>query len=205
MPLWGSGRGATQLIAEKKPTFLTAAAQRAVYATTAGWTQAAQGISAARAALAQREVLVAIGGLAGAQAASGTGLAAATITSVNWNISTFDKSAGGTLSVTVNYNEAVTVAVSNPTISITNSNAGSGSGRGPHTLTYASGSTTNRLTFTLAIGAANAATNADDVLVIAAQNITLASSSTISDDAGAAQVAISAAHGTAAGTILVVA
>ena len=47
--------------------------------------------------------------------------------------------------------------------------------------------------------------NADDVLVIGAQNITLASSSTIVDDAGNAQVAISAAHGTAAGTILVVA
>ena len=202
MPLWGSGRGATQLISEKKPTFLTAAEQRAVYATTRGWTQTAQGNDNAA---ADREVLVAIGGLAGAQAASGTGLAAATITSVNWNISTFDKSAGGTLSVTVNYNEAVTVAVSNPTIAVTNGNEGSGSGRGPHTLTYASGTGTNRLTFTLVIAAANAATNADDVLVIGAQNITLASSSTISDDAGAAQVAISAAHGTAAGTILVVA
>ena len=202
MPLWGSGRGATQLIAEKKPTFLTAAEQRAVYATNLGWTVAAGGNIRAT---AQREVLVAIGGLSGAQAASGTGLAAATITSVNWNISTFDKSAGGTLSATVNYNEAVTVAVSNPTIAVTNGNEGSGSGRGPHTLTYASGTGTNRLTFTLAIGAANAATNADDVLVIGAQNITLASSSTIVDDAGNAQVAISAAHGTAAGTILVVA
>ena len=201
MPLWGSGREGSQV----KPLHLTAVQKRAVYATTAGWTQAAQGISAARAALAQREVLVAIGGLSGAQSGELSGLAAATISSVNWNISTFDKSAGGTLSVTVNYNEAVTVAVANPTIAVTNGNEGSGSGRGPHTLTYASGSTTNRLTFTLAIGAANAATNADDVLVIGAQNITLASSSTISDDAGAAQVAISAAYGTAAGTILVVA
>ena len=202
MPLWGSGRGATQLIAEKKPTFLTAAEQRAVYATTRGWTQAAQGNGNAA---ADREVLVAIGGLSGAQAASGTGIAAATIASVNWNISTFDKSAGGTLSVTVNYNEAVTVAVSNPTISITNSNAGSGSGRGPHLLTYASGTGTNRLTFTLVIAAANAATNADDVLSIGAQNITLASSSTIVDDAGNAAVAISSVEGLAAGVITVVA
>ena len=201
MPLWGSGREGSEV----KPLYLTAVEKRAVYATTAGWTQAAQGVSAARAALADREVLVAIGGLSGAQAASGTGLAAATISSLNWNITTFDKSAGGTLSATVNYNEAVTVAVSNPTIAVTNGNEGSGSGRGPHTLTYASGTGTNRLTFTLAIGAANAATNADDVLVIGAQNITLASSSTIVDDAGNAQVAISAAHGTAAGTILVVA
>ena len=201
MPLWGSGREGSQV----KPLHLTAVQKRAVYATTAGWTQAAQGISAARAALAKREVLVAIGGLNLAAAAQGTGLAQADITSVNWNITTFDKSAGGTLSVTVNYNEAVTVAVSNPTISITNGNQGSGSGRGPHLLTYASGTGTNRLTFTLTIAADNAATNADDVLVIGAQNITLASSSTIVDDAGNAQVAISAAHGTAAGTILVVA
>ena len=202
MPLWGSGRGATQLIAEKKPTFLTAAEQRAVYATTRGWTQAAQGNGNAA---ADREVLVAIGGLNLAQATEKTGLAAADITSVNWNISTFKKDEENTLSVTVNYNEAVTVAVSNPTMSITNSNAGSGSGRGPHLLTYASGTGTNRLTFTLVIAAANAATNADDVLSIGAQNITLASSSTIVDDAGNAAVAISSVEGLAAGVITVVA
>ena len=201
MPLWGSGREGSQV----KPLHLTAVQKRAVYATTAGWTQAAQGISAARAALAKREVLVAIGGLNLAQAASGTGLAAANVTSVNWNITTFDKSAGGTLSVTVNYNEAVTVAVSNPTIAVTNGNEGSGSGRGPHTLTYASGTGTNRLTFTLVIAAANAATNADDVLSIGAQNITLASSSTITDDAGNAGVAISSVEGLIAGVITVVA
>ena len=38
---------------------------------------------------------------------------------------------------------------------------------------YASGSGTNRLTFELAIAAANAATNADDVLSIAANAIAL--------------------------------
>ena len=199
MALWGSGDGG--VAAEKKPTWLTTEDARDVYATTGGWTAAAGGTDNAA---AQREVLVAIGNLSEAAVVS-TGLAAATISSVNWNISTFDKSAGGTLSVTVNYNEAVTVAVSNPTISITNGNQGSGSGRGPHLLTYASGTGTNRLTFTLTIAADNAATNADDVLSIGAQNITLASSSTIVDDAGNAQVAISAAHGTAAGTILVVA
>ena len=201
MPLWGSGREGSEV----KPLHLTAVQKRAVYATTAGWTQAAQGVSAARAALADREVLVAIGGLNLAAAAQGTGLAAATISSVNWNITTFKKDEANTLSVTVNYNEAVTVAVSNPTISITNSNAGSGSGRGPHLLTYASGTGTNRLTFTLPIGADNNATNADDVLSIGAQNILLASSSTIVDDAGNAAVAISAAGGLAAGTITVTA
>ena len=200
MALWGvtEAEGA-------KPKWLTTEGKRDIFANTSGWVQPAQGISAARAALAQREVLVAIRGLAGAQAGEASGLAAATITSVNWNISTFDKSEGGTLSATVNYNEAVTVAVSNPTISVTNGNQGASSGRGPHLLTYASGTGTNRLTFTLPIGAANTATNADDILVIGAQNVLLANSSTISDDAGAAQVAISAAHGTAAGSITVVA
>jgi hypothetical protein len=67
MPLWGSGREGSQV----KPLHLTAVQKRAVYATTAGWTQAAQGISAARAALAKREVLVAIGGLNLAAAAQG--------------------------------------------------------------------------------------------------------------------------------------
>ena len=64
------------------------------------------------------------------------------------------------------------------------------------------------LTFTLAIGAANAATNADDVLSIAAQRIVLASSSTIkdtSDTPANAELAISSAQGTACGTFTVVA
>ena len=146
------------------------------------------------------------GGLAGASGT--TGLGEATIQTANWNITTFDKSAGGTLSITVRYNEAVTVAVSNPTISVTNGNEGSSSGRGPHLLTYASGSGSHELTFTLVIAADNAATNADDVLSIAAQSIVLASSSTIVDSATTptnAELAISSAQATACGTITVVA
>ena len=198
MPLWGSGREGSQV----KPLYLTAVQKRAVYATTAGWTQAAQGISAARAALAKREVLVAIGGLNLAAAAQGTGLAQADITSVNWNITTFDKSAGGTLSVTVNYNEAIDVATGGgtPTIVVTNDQ------RANHTLSYASGTGTNRLTFTLVIAAANAATNAGDILSVAAQNV--AKNGGTIKDAGAstnAQIAISAGHGTATGTVTVVA
>ena len=64
------------------------------------------------------------------------------------------------------------------------------------------------MTFTLAIGAANAATDADDVLSVAAQSIVLASSSTIKDTGATAtdaELAISAAQGTACGTITVVA
>jgi len=196
MALWGSGDGG--VAAEKKPTWLTTEDARDVYATTGGWTAAAGGTDNAA---AQREVLVAIGNLSEAAVVS-TGLAAATISSVNWNISTFDKSAGGTLSVTVNYNEVVIVAVSNPTIVVTNDQ------RANHTLTYVSGTATNRLTFTLVIAAANAATNAGDILSVAAQSVVLASSSTISDAdgvVGAQGLVITAAQGTDAGTITVVA
>ena len=198
MALWGSGDGG--VAAEKKPTWLTTEDARDVYATTGGWTAAAGGTDNAA---AQREVLVAIGNLSEAAVVS-TGLAAATISSVNWNISTFDKSAGGTLSVTVNYNEAIDVATGGgtPTIVVTNDQ------RANHTLSYASGTGTNRLTFTLVIAAANAATNAGDILSVAAQSVVLASSSTISDSAGvvgAQGLVITAAQGTAAGTVTVVA
>jgi len=196
MALWGSGDGG--VAAEKKPTWLTTEDARDVYATTGGWTAAAGGTDNAA---AQREVLVAIGNLSEAAVVS-TGLAAATISSANWNISTFDKSAGGTLSVTVNYNEAIDVATGGgtPTIVVTNDQ------RANHTLSYASGTGTNRLTFTLVIAAANAATNAGDILSVAAQNV--AKNGGTIKDAGAstnAQIAISAGVGTAAGTITVVA
>ena len=202
MPLWGAAEGSEAL-----PKFLTTAQQKDVYATNSGWVvEAGSAMTGNGNTSADPEVLVAIGGLAGVSGT--TGLGEATIQSVNWNITTFDKSAGGTLSATVRWNEPVVVAVSNPTISVTNSNAGSGSGRGPHTLTYSAGTGTHELTFTLAIGAANAATNADDVLSIAAQSIVLASSSTIkdtSDTPANAELAISSAQATACGTITVVA
>ena len=196
MPLWGAVEGSEAL-----PKFLTTAQQKDVYATNSGWVvEAGSTMTGNGNTSADPEVLVAIGGLAGVSGT--TGLGEATIQSVNWNITTFDKSAGGTLSVTVRWNEPVVVAVSNPTLVVTNDTNSN------HTLTYASGSGTHELTFTLAIGAANAATDAGDVLSIAAQNITLASSSTIKDTgttATNAERAISSAHGTACGTITVVA
>ena len=196
MALWGATDAD-----ESKPKWMTTAEKKEVLATTAGWVvEAGSAMTGNDNTSAQEEVLVATGGLT-------TSLGAATIDSVEWITTAADKSAGFTLSVRVRYNEAVDVAVSNPTIAITNSNAGSGSGRGPHTLTYASGTGSNELVFSLVIAAANAATNADDVLSIGAQNITLASSSTIKD-AGTStnsEVAISAGQGTAAGTLTVVA
>jgi len=202
MSSWGAVEGSEAL-----PKFLTTAQQKDVYANNSGWVvEAGSTMTGNSNTSADPEVLVAIGGLMGSTGT--TGLGEATIQTANWNITTFDKSAGGTLSITVRYNEAVNVAVSNPTISVTNGNQGSGSGRGPHLLTYASGTGTHELTFTLVIASANAATNADDVLVLAAQNILLASSSTIKDTGSTAtdaEVAISAAQGTACGVITVVA
>ena len=65
-------------------------------------------------------------------------------------------------------------------MAVTNGNQGSGSGRGPHNLAYASGTGTNELVFTLAIAAANAATNACDILAIGTNPMNL-NSGTIKD------------------------
>ena len=149
---------------------------------------------------ADPEILCCVGGLADS-------IGAADVTEVEWITTTADKSEGFTLSVRVRDNEEVTVTGS-PTIAVTNGNQGSGSGRGPHTLVYASGTGTNELVFSLAIGEDNAATNANDVLSIGAQNILKPGGATIKDAAGTASdsaVAISGAQGTAAGTLTVTA
>ena len=197
MPLWGATDAD-----ESAPKWLTTAEKKEVSATTRGWEiEAGSSMTGNDNTSAQREVLVAIGGLA-------TSIGQATIASVDWNTSTADKSDGFTLSVTVRYNEAVTVNTSGgtPTLAVTNSNAGSGSGRGPHSLSYASGSGSNELVFTLAIAAANAATNADDVLSVGAQSVALNSGTMVDTIGGGnAELAISAAQGTACGTVTVTA
>lgn len=197
MGLWGASDAD-----ESKPKNLTTAEKKEVYATTAGWVREAGSASSGNDnTSADPEVLVAIGDLT-------TSLGAATIDSVDLNTTVADKSDGFTLSVTVRYNEAVDVVTTGgtPTISITNGNEGTGTGRGPHTLSYASGTGTNELLFTLAIAAADAATNADDVLSVGAQSVAL-NSGTIKDAGTAtnAELAISAAQGTAAGTVTVTA
>ncbi len=194
MGLWGATDAD-----EAKPKFLTGDQKDEIQATSSGWViEAGSSMTGNGNTSAQKEVLVAIRGLA-------TKIGQATVDSVDWNITTFDKSEGGTLSLTVRYNEAVTVT-GNPTVAVTNGNQGTGTGRGPHTLAYASGSGTNELIFTLAIGAANAATNADDVLTVGAQNIALAGGTMVDTIGGGnAEVAISASQGTACGSITVVA
>ncbi len=192
MPLWGATDAD-----ESAPKYLTTAQQKEVSATTRGWeVEAGSSMTGNDNASADREVLVAIGGLA-------TSLGQATVASVDWNITAFDKSDGGTLSVTVRYNEAVTVS-GTPQLAVTNGNEGTGSGRGPHTLSYASGSGSNELVFTLAIGAGNSATNASDVLSVGAQSVALNSGTMVDTIGGGnAERVISSAQATACGTITV--
>ena len=193
MPLWGITD-----TDESKPKWLTTAEKKEVYANNSGWVvEGGSTMTGNDNADAQPEVLACVGDLA-------TAVGSADIGEVEWITTTADKSEGFTLSVRVRYNELVTVT-GNPTLAVTNGNQGSGSGRGPHTLVYASGSGTTRLVFSLAIAAANAATNAGDILSIAAQSIQLAGG-TIKDTADgttASSVVISGALGTAAGTITV--
>ena len=185
MSLWGNSDAD-----EAKPKWLTAAEKKLTFADARGWVFKKSDNH-------QEEVLCAIGELA-------TSIGQADITSIDWVTTAFDKSDGGTLSATVTFNEKVTVS-GNPTLSVTNGNQGSGSGRGPHVLVYASGSSTNKLTFSLAIGAANAATNASDVLSFGANPLAHAGGSTIVDRAegGNATITSAAGIGTAAGTITV--
>ena len=184
---------------EAKPKWLTTAQKKEVFANNSGWVVEAGSTQTGNDNTdAQPEVLCCVGDLA-------TGIGAADVTEVEWITTTADKSEGFTLSVRVRYNEAVTVSGS-PTLAVTNGNEGTGTGRGPHTLVYASGTGTNELVFSLAIAAANAATNADDVLSIGAQNILKPGGATIVDTADGSTtsaVAISGAQGTAAGTLTV--
>ena len=198
MPLWGATDSD-----ESKPKNLTTAQKKQVFANASGWVlEAGSALSGNDNTDADPEVLVAIGELS-------TSIGAADITEVEMVTTTADKSEGFTISVRVRYNEPVDVVTTGgtPTLAVTNGNEGTGTGRGPHSLSYASGTGTNELIFSLAIAAANAATNADDVLTVGAQTIAL-NSGTIKDASGTASDAalvISGAVGTAAGSVTVTA
>ena len=208
MPLWGTEdtlegkpkiHGRSLLDATQTPGELDP--RTGIYATTAGWVQAGVGRTGKN---IMPEVLVAIRGLSTRATGEGdtwttAAMAQANITSFNWNISTWSRAAGGTLSVTANFNEAVDVT-GTPRLTVVNDS------RSNHTLSYASGTGSNRLTFTLAIGAADAAIHATDVLSVGANAMAL-NSGTIVDDVGAGNSVItnSAGIGTATGIITVVA
>ena len=181
MGLWGTDHAS----ATNKPKFLPTDensdySRADSYATQAGWVmKAGTSASGNSNTSADPEVLVAIGGLAGAT--DTTGLRAPTTTNMRFIIgtsATTDLTAGSsaTVEVEITWDEGVTVAGS-PTLAIANGNQGSGSGRGPYTCVYTgTGSTANRKRFTLA----SQTIVANDVLTIGGANIALAGG-TISD------------------------
>ena len=192
MSLWGATDSD-----ESKPKNLTTAEKLEVSASAKGWVREAGTIlSGNDNASATPEVLVALRGLA-------VKLGAADITEITFVTTAFDKSAGGNIDLLVRFNEAVDIT-GTPRVSITNGNQGSGSGRGPHLANYLSGTGSNEITFRCTIAAANAATNADDVLVIGANAMAL-NGGTVKD-AGTSTVSTItniAGIGTAAGSITV--
>jgi len=117
-----------------------------------------------------------------------------------------DKSAGGTLTIVAHFSQAVVVTGS-PKITVTNDNAGSGSGRGPDVLVYASGSTTEELTFSLVVAAGSGTHNANDLLHLNATNRIALAGGTIKavSDAEVATITNIAALGAAAGNVTVTA
>tara|TARA_R100001440_G_scaffold25818_1_gene41984 strand:+ start:96 stop:677 length:582 start_codon:yes stop_codon:yes gene_type:complete len=183
---------------EAKPKWLTDAEKKEVFANNSGWVvEGGSSMTGNGNVDAQPEVLCCIGQLA-------TGLGSADITQIEFITTAFDKSDGGNIDVRVRFNEAVTVNTSGgtPTLTITNDTPSRNL-----TATYLSGTGKNELIFRKTIAAANAATNAGDVLSIAANAMALASG-TIKDTADGttnATITNSGAIGTAAGTITVAA
>ena len=140
MSSWGTSPDAV----DNKPSHLTAEEKRDVYATEKGWTAPAGGNSNPA---AEREVLVAIGDLAGSSAS--TGLQEATVTSLRFTpgtTATTDHTAGGgaTVTIEITWDEAVTV-VGAPVMKVVNS------GGGTHDCVYTvAGSTANKKVFKVA-------------------------------------------------------
>ena len=185
MSLWGN---------DIKPKNLTDAEKKEVYATKQGWVREAGSILSGNGnTSADPEVLVAISNLS-------ANMGAANITEIEFVTTSFDKSDGGNIDVRVRFNEAVTVT-GTPQLTITNDTPARNL-----TADYLSGSTTNELIFRETIAAANAATNAGDVLSIGA-NATALNGGTIKDtgEGTVATITNVASIGAAAGTITVAA
>ena len=191
MALWG-----TSDADEAKPKWLTDAQKKEVFANASGWVvEAGSSQTGNDNTEAQPEVLCCIGELADS-------IGAADITEIEFITTAFDKSDGGTLQVRVRFNEPVDVDTSGgtPTLTVVNDTNAN------HSLSYASGTGTNELVFSLTIAAGNAATDADDVLSIGTNALAL-NSGTIKDAGTSdnATITNAASIGTAAGTITVTA
>ena len=154
---------------ESKPKFLTDAEKKDCFADNTGWTFPAGGNGNPN---AQRETLVAIGDLTG-RASTTAGLGRGTISSTRFITTTLGAAAGGSFSAEVIYNEEVDVT-GTPQMTITNETDAARN----VVLNYASGTGTNRLTFTATV--AGGATNENDVLAVQANSVAL-NSGTIKD------------------------
>ena len=190
MSLWGASDSD-----ESKPKNLTTVEKKEVFANASGWVrEAGSALTGNDNTSADPEVLVAIGGLA-------VSIGSADITEIEFKSTAFDKSDGGNIDMLVRFNEPVTVT-GTPQFLVTNNTSSSRN----ITCDYLSGSGTNELTFRKVIAAANAATNANDVLKVVANPVSL-NSGTIKD-AGtntASTITSAVAIGTAAGTLTVAA
>ena len=168
MPLWGKTTSD-----ESKPKWLDNVNKNSkaedCFATESGWVLRHYKGTDKNTAVANGdywdELLVAIGGLAGAGSTT-EGLGAATITGVFFEQESLAQGATGT--VVVVFNELVTVTNS-PTIVVT------GAGGSNATATYARGSGLNRLEFDFTVPSAT------QVISIGAQTIGTAGSATIKD------------------------
>jgi len=189
MALWGVSDAD-----ESKPKYLSDADKKNTIAKPEGWV-----LKKKVGSRNLEEILVAT------VSSLSVGIGSADITEIDWITTAADKSEGFTLSAKVIFNEMVDVT-GTPQLAVTNGNEGTGTGRGPHALSYASGTGTNELTFSLVIAAANAATNEDDVLSIGANAVSL-NGGTIKDKGTSTVSTITsvAGIGTAAGTLTVVA
>ena len=173
-----------------------------LFATAAGWAK----VGAGRATTGKdHEVLVAIRGLSTAVIGDGGATdVKASITSMNWNISSYSYAAGGSiaagtaLSISVNFNEAITVTGGAPTLTVNNDS------RANLTFAYnASLSTANRMTFVKEYGTNNSAAQATDVLSVAGNNKVSAGGATIAGADG--QAALITHTGLGPGDLTVVA
>ena len=191
-----AGWGATDSD-ESKPKWLTADQKEDVFANASGWVvKGGSTMTGNGNTNATPEVLVALGSLA-------TSLGQATIDAVDFVSTAFDVSDGGVISAEVSYNEQVTVATAFPLLVLTNSQAGGGSAASiTLTMDGTLPVTSDKLTFRTTIGAGGSTIVADDVLSIGAQSINLNCSPIVDTIGGGnAERAISAAQGTAGGTL----
>ena len=166
---------------EAKPKFLTTAEKKDCYATPKGWVYK-------NPSTGLEEVIVALGALTGK-------LNSADVTAVTFVTDTL---AEGSVTITVDvvFNEKVTVT-GTPQITVANGDE-SGDGNGDYTLSYASGTGTNKLRFT----AASQTVSEADVLTfggVGSANIDL-NSGTIKDTQAGALGSVTVADATAGAT-----